>query len=80
MEVLRIAHQSGTPDLTAREVRAWWQRVYVGKDIDTSTLSGRLNELISARLVERLPRRLCSVTSMPAGPVRAVYQQKRLVA
>jgi len=80
MDVIRIAHQHGTPDLTGRELRSWWQKVNVGKDIDTSSVSGRINELISAGLLERLPRRLCTISGVPAGPVRAVYQQKRLVA
>jgi len=80
LEVIRIAHQHGTADLTGREVRAWWQKVHVGKDIDTSTLSPRIGELISAGLLERLPKRFCSITAIPAGPVRAVAHQTRLVA
>lgn len=78
LEVVCIAHRAGVSDLTGREVRAWWQKVHVGKDIDTSTLSPRIGELISAGLLERLPRRFCSITNIQAGPVRAVAQQTRL--
>lgn len=80
LEVISIAHKAGTQNLTGREVRAWWQKVHVGKDIDTSTLSARVNELISAGLLERLPRRVCSISNISAGPVRAVAQQARLTA
>lgn len=78
LEVVRIAHKAGVPDLTGREVRAWWQKVHIGKDIDTSTLSPRIGELISAGLLERLPKRFCSITNIQAGPVRIVAQQTRL--
>ncbi len=78
LEVVRIAHQAGVDDLTGREIRAWWRKVHVGQDIDTSTLSPRIGELISAGLLERLPKRFCKVTNIPAGPVRAVAQQTRL--
>jgi len=80
LEVIRIAHKHGVADLTGREVRAWWQKVHVGKDIDTSTLSPRIGELISAGLLERLPKRFCTITNIQAGPVRAVAQQTRLTA
>ena len=78
LEVVRIAHKAGVDDLTGREIRAWWRKVHVGQDIDTSTLSPRIGELISAGLLERLPKRFCKVTNIPAGPVRAVAQQTRL--
>lgn len=78
LEVIRIAHKHGVADLTGREVRDWWQKVHVGKDIDTSTLSPRIGELISAGLLERLPKRFCTITNIQAGPVRAVAQQTRL--
>ena len=80
LEVVRIAHQAGVDDLTGREIRAWWRKVNVGQDIDTSTLSPRIGELISAGLLERLPKRCSKVTNIPAGPVRAVAQQTRLTA
>lgn len=80
LEVVRIAHRAGIVDLTGRELRAWWQKVHVGGDIDTSTIAARFNELISARRLERLPRRLCIYSQKPAGPVRIVAQQVRLGA
>ena len=80
LDVVRIAHKAGVCDLTGREIRDWWKRVYIGKDIDTSTLSPRIGELISAGLLERLPKRLCSVSKISAGPVRVIAQQTRLTA
>lgn len=80
LDVVRVAHQAGVQDLTGREIRDWWRKVNVGQDIDTSTLSPRIGELISSGLLERLPKRFCTVTNIPAGPVRAVAQQTRLAA
>lgn len=78
LEVVRIAHRAGVADLSGREFRAWWQKVHVGGDIDTSTIAARFNELISAKRLERLPNRLCSVSKKSVGPVRIVAQQTRL--
>lgn len=79
LEVVRIAHQAGVEDLTGQEIMQWWEKVYIGKKIYPNVVSGRLNDLISVGLLERLPRRICTVSNVPAGPVRAVAQQTRLV-
>lgn len=85
-EVVCIAHRAGVADLTGREIRAWWQKVHPGSDIDTSTISPRVNELISSGVLERLPLRHCTApksvggSGKLAGPVRAVAQQTRLAA
>lgn len=80
LEAMRIAHKAGVADLTGQELRKWYQRINVGKDIDTGPLAGRLNELVTARRIEKLPRRLCTVSRKPAAPHRIVAQQARLAA
>lgn len=78
LEVVRTAQKNGKEDLTAREIRKWWPLVFVGQDIDTSTLSPRINELVTAKRLERRPKRVCTVTGKSVGPVRVVAQQERL--
>ena len=39
----------------------------------------RVNELIAAKVLEHGPRRLCSITSNPANPVRLPVKQLELV-
>lgn len=78
LEVMRIAHRAGVVDMTGQELRKWYQRVHAGKDIDSGAMAGRLNELAAGKRIEKLPRRLCTVTCKPAAPHKVVAQQARL--
>lgn len=73
------AARNGVADLSGREIQARYRTTYPGKDIDTGTVSARVNSLIAAKLLERCPDRLCSITGKTVGPVRPVAQQTRLV-
>jgi hypothetical protein len=79
LDIVLSAHRNGVPDLSGREIQARYRQTYPGRDIDTGTVSARVNSLIAAKLLERCPDRLCSITSKTVGPVRPVAQQTRLV-
>jgi hypothetical protein len=65
-------------DLSGREIQARYAMTHSGKTIDTGTISARVNSLIAAGLLERLPERRCSITNKSVGPVRAVAHQTRM--
>ena len=79
LDIVIAAHRNGVDDLSGREIQARYRTTYPGKDIDTGTVSARVNSLVAAKLLERCPERLCSITGKTVGPVRAVAQQSRLV-
>ena len=78
LDIVVAAHRNGVADLSGREIQARYRQTYPGKDIDTGTVSARVNSLIAAKLLERCPERLCTITSKLIGPVRPVAQQARL--
>ncbi len=80
LDIVVAAHRNGVADLSGREIQARYRQTHPGKDIDTGTVSARVNSLIAAKLLERCPDRLCSITSKTVGPVRPVAQQTRMVA
>ena len=80
LDIVIAAHRNGVADLSGREIQARYRTSYPGKDIDTGTVSARVNSLIAAKLLERCPDRLCSITGKTVGPVRPVAQQTRLTA
>jgi hypothetical protein len=80
LDIVVAAHRNGVPDLSGREIQARFRQIHPGKDIDTGTVSARVNSLIAAKLLERCPDRLCSITSKTVGPVRPVAHQARMVA
>ena len=79
LDIVLAASRNGVADLSGREIQARYRTTYPGKDIDTGTVSARVNSLIAAKLLERCPNRLCSITGKTVGPVRPVAQQTRLV-
>lgn len=79
LDIVLAAHRNGIADLSGREIQARYRMTHPGKDIDTGTISARVNSLIAAALLERGAERLCSITGKTVGPVRAVAQQARLV-
>ncbi len=79
LDIVIAAHRNGVPDLSGREIQARFRQTFPGRDIDTGTVSARVNSLIAAKLLERCPDRLCTITSKTVGPVRPVAKQSRLV-
>ena len=80
LDIILAAHRNGVADLSGREIQARYRISYPGKDIDTGTVSARVNSLLAAKLLERGPERPCSITGKTVGPVRPVAQQARLAA
>ena len=80
LDIVLAAARNGVADLSGREIQARYRTTFPGKDIDTGTVSARVNSLIAAKLLERCPDRLCSITGKTVGPVRPVAQQTRLTA
>lgn len=79
LDIVLAASRNGVADLSGREIQARYRQTYPGRDIDTGTVSARVNSLIAAKLLERCPDRLCSITGKTVGPVRPVAQQARMV-
>ncbi len=80
LDIVIAAHRNGIDDLSGREIQARYRMVHVGKDIDTGTISARVNSLIAAKLLERGPERACAISKKMVGPVRPVARQTRLAA
>ena len=77
--VVTLACKSGHKDMSLREIkRAYMQRFEC--DIDVSTVSGRVNELVAAKRLLRLPgaRRLCSLSGASVLPVTVPVVQARM--
>lgn len=78
LDIVLAAARNGVADLTGKEIQARYRQL-TGKDIDAGTVSARLNSLLAGKLLERAPRRQCTVSKLMVGPVRPVAQQARLV-
>lgn len=72
------AHAEGVASLTTKELREW-HASKSGEWKEVNSLTGPINALVVAGLVEYLKPRRCSVTGQTACPLRAVAQQGRLV-
>ena len=77
--VVTLACRAGVKDLSLREIK----KLYVtrfGRDIDVSTVSGRVNGLVAAKRLLRLPesRRLCTQSGASVLPVTVPATQARM--
>ena len=72
------AHAEGVVSMTTKELREW-HASKSGEWKEVNSLTGPINALVLAGLVEYLKPRRCSVTGQAACPLRAVAQQGRLV-
>ena len=72
------AHAEGVVSLTTKELREW-HASKSGEWKEVNSLTGPINALVLAGLVEYCKPRRCSVTGQTACPLRAVAQQGRLV-
>lgn len=79
-DIVLTAKRNGIDDLSGREIQQRYEAQYIGKRIEASTISSRVNSLIAANRLERGPERPCKVTGRNILPVRPVAQQARLTA
>lgn len=76
-DIVIAAARNGIADMSGREI----QQVYEfnhSRRIDTSTIAGCLNRLVTANRLERVAERPCKVTGFNIAPVRPVAVQTRL--
>lgn len=85
-DICIAAQRNGVLDLSGREIQQRYEQQYSieqGRDvrIEMSSVSSRVNALVSAGRLERLEvARACSVTGSNILPVRVPMMQARLVA
>lgn len=85
LDICLAAQRNGAQDLSGREVQVRYEAYYSqtsGKVVrkDMSSISGRINDLVTAGRLERLPlKRQCSISGESIMPVRVPAMQSRLV-
>lgn len=77
--VVTLACKAGVRDMSLREIKQAYVRRFE-RDIDVSTVSGRVNELVAAKRLLRLPesRRLCTQSGASVLPVTVPTTQARM--
>ena len=85
LNVCIAAQKHGAADLSGREIQQAYElhfSMVEGRTVrlDASTISSRINSLVSAGRLERMPCRPCAVTGRNISPVRVPMSQARLVA
>ena len=77
--VVVAAMRAGAADLSMKEIQADLRRVY-GRDVETASISGRVNELVAAKRLVRLDtsRRPCRITGHTIAPLSAPLVQERM--
>lgn len=78
-DIVLAAQRNGADDLSGKEIQARYELLY-GKRIDSGTVSARVNNLVTAKRLERLTfSRACTVTGRDIYPVRVPAAQARLM-
>ena len=78
-DICLSAQRNGYDDLSGKEIQAKYELIY-GKRIESSTVAGRVNDLVTVgRLERRQIARSCAVTGRDIYPVRVPMTQVRLV-
>lgn len=77
--VVTLACKAGHKDMSLREIKQAYIRQF-DKDIDVSTVSGRVNELVKAQSLVRLAgsRRPCTLSKASVLPVTVPVVQARM--
>jgi hypothetical protein len=76
-DIVIAAWRNGIADMSGREIQQVYEFQH-SKRIDTSTIAGCLNRLVTAKRLERVAERPCNVTGFNIAPVRPVAHQVRL--
>ena len=78
-DICLAAQRNGAHDLSGKEIQAKYEFVH-SKRIESSTVSGRVNDLVTVgRLERRQIARACAITGRDIYPVRVPATQDRLV-
>ena len=78
-DICLAAQRNGADDLSGKEIQQRYELLH-GKRIESSTVAGRVNDLVAVKRLERLTFvRSCSVTGRDIHPVRVPATQARLV-
>lgn len=78
-DICVTAQRNGMDDMSGREIQARYELIY-SKRIEASSVSARINSLITAGRLERVDKpRPCRVTGRDIHPVRVPMTQARLV-
>lgn len=79
--VVTTLQRRGQPDVSRREIQFQYE-ASIGKRIEMSTVSARVNDLVAAARLEVSPiKRMCRVNQKAEiSPVRVPLQQTRLTA
>lgn len=77
--VIAQAMRNGAKDLSMKEVQLAMVRVY-GRSVELSSISARVNELVSAKRVvrDKVNLRPCTVTGKAIEPLSVVAEQERM--
>lgn len=78
-DICIAAQRNGYDDLTRKEIQARYELQY-GTRIEASTVSSRVNNLVTAQRLVKGPDRVCTVTGNEVGTVLVPMKQARLVA
>ncbi len=85
LDICIAAQKHGAADLSGREIQQAYEAHFSmveGRPVrlDASTISSRINSLVSAGRLVRMPCRPCAVTGRNISPVAVPMTQVRLVA
>lgn len=77
--VVVAAARAGVRDMSMKEIQSDLRRLY-GREVEVASISGRVNELVSARRLVRddINRRRCTVTGHTVAPLSAPPVQERM--
>lgn len=77
LDICLREQRGGAEDLSGKEIQVIFERQY-GQRIEASTVSGRVNELVAAKRLERIVlTRKCTVTGRDIHAVRVPATQAR---
>ena len=80
LDICIRAQRNGVADLSGGEIQKRYELQY-GQRLDKSSISARVNNLVSANRLERLQHaRVCQVSGRNIAPVRVPAVQARLAA
>lgn len=80
LDICIAAQRRGQVDFSGKEIQARYEAIH-GKRIESGTVSARVNELVTAKRLDRSDiARMCTVSARDIYPVRVPATQARLIA